>query len=99
MSDLTASPSALKGRLKRTIVKTDLEPRPVVQREPKRREPGLQLATLLTAQERAALDICANRRIWTHELVRFSKAVLEGARRIIARDKPRYGDNFVFLPA
>jgi len=61
-------PSTLEERIKRTLIPPRLELARIVARELKKGEPELKLAPLLTHRDRVAVDVGANRGIWTHVL-------------------------------
>lgn len=63
-------PSTLEEKIKRALTPPRLELARVVARELKRGEPELRLAPLLADKDRLALDIGANRGVWSHVLAR-----------------------------
>lgn len=63
-------PSSLEERLKRALVPARWELARVVARELRKGEPELRLAPLIADRGRLALDIGANRGIWTHVLAK-----------------------------
>jgi FkbM family methyltransferase len=69
-------PSTLEERVKRTLIPARWELARIVRREWKKGEPELRLAPHLADPERLALDIGANRGIWTHILSRHARHVM-----------------------
>ena len=65
-----APPSTLEERFKRALFPQGWELARIVRRELKKGEPELRLAPFLAPVDKLALDIGANRGIWTHVLVR-----------------------------
>lgn len=65
-----APPSTFEEKLKRALVPARLELARVVARELRKGEPELKLAPLIADRSRLALDIGANRGIWTHVLAK-----------------------------
>ncbi|MGE3303203.1 MAG: FkbM family methyltransferase [Hyphomonadaceae bacterium] len=63
-------PSTLEEKLKRAFAPPKLELARIVARELKKGEPELRLAPFLLDPARAALDIGANRGVWSHVLAR-----------------------------
>lgn len=68
-------PSSLEERIKRVLIPSSWELERIVRRELKHGEPELRLVPFLTIPERAALDVGANRGIWTHVLARYAEPV------------------------
>ena len=61
-------PSSFEERLKRSLIPPRWELARIVRRELKKGEPELRLVPFLALPDRLALDIGANRGIWTHVL-------------------------------
>jgi FkbM family methyltransferase len=94
-------PSTLEERLKRTLIPARWELARIVRRELKKGEPELQLAPHLTDPDRLALDIGANRGIWTHVLARHARKVLAFEPnpkifRVLDAAKPANAETFPF---
>lgn len=70
MTDAWRPPETLEERLKRFFAPPKLELARIVAREFKRGEPELALAPYLVDRTRAAVDVGANRGIWSHVLAR-----------------------------
>ena len=69
-------PSSLEERLKRSLIPPRWELARIVRRELKKGEPELRLVPFLAQPDRIALDIGANRGIWTHVLSRHVPKVI-----------------------